>query len=174
MQDNHPTPFDIIASLDKRRREYRNIGWVYIMRNAAFRESLLKIGKTQRPPPYRAYELGSTTAAPEDFQIVYCVHVGDCHGAESQVHAELARYRKSPNKEFFLTPISEAIEALDRVAARFPVIVGRGQHARILEQLFQVYTVRCQACATDNRVRQLAVRVIPKCRSCGAGLLPES
>ena len=36
-----PTPFDVISSLDKRRREYRHVGWIYVMRNRAFREQLL-------------------------------------------------------------------------------------------------------------------------------------
>jgi len=70
-----PTPFDVIRSLDKRRREYRHVGWLYIMRSPAFREPLLKIGKSRRPPP----------------QVIYSVHVSDHHEAEARVHSWLAR-----------------------------------------------------------------------------------
>jgi len=52
-----PTSFDIINSLDKRLREYRHVGWVYIMRTPAFRRHLLKIGQSSRPPMLRAIEL---------------------------------------------------------------------------------------------------------------------
>ncbi len=41
--------FDLIASLDKRRTEYKYVGWVYILRNRAFRDPLLKIGQSRRP-----------------------------------------------------------------------------------------------------------------------------
>jgi hypothetical protein len=59
-----PTPFDVIKSLDKRRREYKYVGWIYVLRNRAFKEPLLKIGQSQRPPMMRAHELGTATAVP--------------------------------------------------------------------------------------------------------------
>ena len=49
-----PNPFILISGLDRRRREYRRVGWVYIMRNPAFRDGLLKIGMTTRLPGERA------------------------------------------------------------------------------------------------------------------------
>ena len=32
-----PNPFLFISSLDRRRRENKHVGWIYIMRNPAFR-----------------------------------------------------------------------------------------------------------------------------------------
>ncbi len=165
-----PSPFDVIRSLDKRRREYRNVGWLYIMRSPAFREPLLKIGKSRRPPPLRAEELAAATAVPEGFQIVYFVHVSDHHAAEAQVHAWLAPYRKTLGKEFFSSPVAHAIEALERVADLYPVIVGRGKHAYALPQIFTAATVRCPNCGLENRIRRLAVPVVVRCRNCATPL----
>jgi len=165
-----PTPFDIIGSLDKRRREYRHVGWIYIMRNRAFRDPLLKIGQSRRPPMLRALELGAATAVPQDFEIIYFVHVADRHQAEVYVHTELASYRASPGKEFFSAPLTLAIEALDRAAESLPVVIGSGRHARVLSQYFEAATVTCEGCGANNRVRQLAVTVVAKCRSCGKPL----
>ena len=75
MPQPQPSPFDVIRSLDKRRREYRRIGWVYMLKNNAFKKPLLKIGRTARPPMERAHELGTATGVPEGFELVYFVHV---------------------------------------------------------------------------------------------------
>lgn len=165
-----PSPFDVIRSLDKRLREYRYVGWVYIMRSPAFREPLLKIGKSRRPPPLRAEELGTATAVPEEFQVVYFVHVSNHHEAEAHVHTWLAPYRKTQGKEFFSAPIAHAIEALHRVAEQYPVVVGRGKYAYVLPQMFSAMTVKCPKCGLENRVRRLAVTVLVRCRSCATPL----
>jgi len=168
-----PTSFDIINSLDKRLREYRHVGWVYIMRNPAFRELLLKIGQSSRPPMLRAIELGAATAVPRDFDIIYFVHVADRHQAEQYVHTQLAAYRASPGKEFFSAPLVQAIEALDRAAESLPITIGRGRHAYVLQQYFEAVTTTCSRCGTKNRVRRLAISVAVKCRACGAPLAPD-
>jgi len=165
-----PSAFDIIRSLDKRLRQYRDVGWVYIMRSPAFREPLLKIGKSRRPPPHRAEELGTATAVPEGFQVIYFVHVSNHHEAEAHVHTWLAPYRKSQGKEFFSAPLAHAIEALDRVADHYPVVVGRGKHAYVLPQMFTAITVRCSQCGLENRVRRLAVTFVVRCRRCATTL----
>lgn len=152
--------------LDKRYREHRHVGWVYIMRNPAFKEPLLKIGKSARPPTLRAEELGTATAVPEGFQIVYYVHVSNHHEAEARVHQTLAAYRKTQGKEFFSAPLSKAIAALERVAGLYPVIIGSGKYSRVLPQLFGSVTVICGRCGLENRVRQLAVTVVAKCGAC--------
>jgi T5orf172 domain-containing protein len=165
-----PSPFDVIASLDKRLREYKHVGWVYILRNPAFREPLFKIGKSRRPPPLRADELAAATAVPEGFQVVYFVHVSNHHEAESQVHSWLASHRKTLGKEFFNVPLSRAVEMLNRVAEMYPVVVGRGRNSWVLPQFFHAVTVKCPSCGLDNRVHQLAVSVRVKCRGCAEGL----
>ena len=169
-----PSPFDVIRSLDKRLREYKHVGWVYILRNPAFREPLFKIGKSSRPPPLRASELAAATAVPEGFQVIYFVHVSNRHEAESHVHNWLATHRKTLGKEFFNVPLSSAIEMLDRVAEMYPIVVGRGRNSWVLPQFFEAVMVKCPTCGLDNRVRRLAVSVYPKCGRCGAALLvPE-
>ena len=143
------------------------------MRNPAFRQLLFKIGQSSRPPMFRAVDLSSATAVPHDFQLVYFVHVADRHQAEQYVHAELASHRASPGKEFFSAPLVEAVEALDRAAASLPITVGRGKYAYVLQQYFGAVTVTCAGCGTQNRVRELAVTVAVRCRSCGKPLLPN-
>lgn len=165
-----PTPFDVIHFLDKRRREYRHVGWVYIMRSPAFREPLLKIGKSSRPPPLRAEELGTATAVPEGFQVVHFVHVSNHHEAEARVHAWLAPHRKAQGKEFFSAPLGQAIEALERVAELYPIIIGRGRNAYVLPQFFPATTAKCTNCGMENRVRRLAVSVVVRCRHCSTPL----
>ena len=140
------------------------------MRNRAFRDPLLKIGQSSRPPMLRALELGAATAVPQNFEIIYFVHVADRHQAEVYVHSELSSYRASPGKEFFSAPLVLAIEALDRAAESLPVVIGSGRYARVLGQYFEAATINCDGCGTNNRVRQLAVTVVAKCRSCGKPL----
>ena len=174
MTQPRPTPFDVIKSLDKRRREYRRIGWVYVLKNRAFKEPLLKIGRTARSPMERTHELGTATAVPEGFELVYFVHVANRNDAEKYVHDALATYRKSPKKEFFEVPLTRAIEALDRAAESFPIVVGRGSSARVLPQYFQSSNVRCPSCGKTNRVRQLGISVYLKCRVCKTPLPPPA
>ena len=83
-----PTPFDIVSSLDKRRRDYRYAGWMYIMRNRACRDPLLKIGQSSRPPMLRALELSAATADPHAFEIIYFVTslTGTRQGSTSTQH----------------------------------------------------------------------------------------
>ena len=114
----------------------------------------------------RAHELGTATAVPEGFELVYFVHVSDRNDAERAVHDTLVRYRPSHKKEFFEVPLTKAIEALDRAAETYPIIVGRGRSARVLEQYFQSANVRCPSCGKTNRVRQLGIPVYVKCRAC--------
>ncbi len=165
----HPNPIGFILALDKRRRENRHVGWIYIMRNRAFRDPLLKIGKTRRPPTQRAAELGAATAVPEGFELIYFVHISDRHEAEAMVHRELAQFRKSSSKEFFTAPLARALAALDRAAAYYPILM-RKRPPQALPQLFQTLEVTCRECGTNQRVRQLAVAAVVKCSKCGLAL----
>ena len=97
--------------LDKRRREYRRIGWVYMLKNSAFKKPLLKIGRTARSPMERAHELGTATGVPEGFELVYFVHVSNRNDAERDVHHALDRYRQSHKKEFFEVSLRTAIQS---------------------------------------------------------------
>ena len=93
--------FAQIASFDKRRREYRRMGWIYACRNRSFADPVFKVGQSSRPPYVRISELSSSSAVYRDFQLVYFVHVSDRDSAEGQAHLALQGYRVNPNKEFF-------------------------------------------------------------------------
>ena len=168
-ESQRPNPLFVIQGLDKRKREYRFVGWIYILRNRAFRDPLLKIGQSRRPPMVRAEELGTETGVPEGFQLIYFVHVSDRHRAETFVHNELHRFRKSASKEFFQAPLTLAVEALNRAAEEFPVVIGR-RNPHVLPQYFDTITVQCQQCAMSNRVCQMAVTIVVRCRKCQAPL----
>lgn len=165
----HPNPFGFIAGLDRRYSENKHVGWVYIMRNPAFREPLLKIGKSRRPPMKRAAELGAATAVPEGFQLVYFIHASNHHHAEKMVHRALTEYRKSSSKEFFDVPLRTAIKALDHAAVSYPILM-RKRPPQALPQFFEVSRVTCPDCNTCQTVRQLAVAVTAKCSTCGRRL----
>ena len=162
----HPNPFGFITGLDRRYSEHKHLGWVYVMRNPAFREPLLKIGKTRRPPPQRAAELGAATAVPEGFQLIYFIHASNHHNAEKMVHRMLTEYRKSSSKEFFNVSLRVAFEALDCAAASYPVLM-RKRPPQALPQYFEALDVTCPDCNTCQTVRQLAVAVTAKCSTCG-------
>ena len=162
-------PFLVIRSLDKRKREYKYVGWIYILRNRAFKDPLLKIGQSRRPPMVRAEELGTETGVPEGFDLLYFVHVSDRNQAETFVHNQLHQHRKSASKEFFHAPLTVAVEALSRAAEQFPVLIGR-RNPQVLPQFFDTFTVRCTHCGTANRVRQMAVAILVRCRKCQASL----
>ena len=57
-----PGSFYVINDLDKRRREYRGAGWLYVAHNKSFKEEeAFKIGQSKRPPSVRVNELGDST-----------------------------------------------------------------------------------------------------------------
>lgn len=92
------TIYGHIKSLDRRYKVSKRVGWIYIMRNPAFKEDLVKIGRTSQSPLDRAAELGRSTSVPTDFEVIYFVHVLDTHRAERWIHNELVPYRKTSKK----------------------------------------------------------------------------
>ena len=91
--------FTAIASFDRRRREYRKVGWIYAARNPSFLDPVYKVGQSSRPPTLRVAELSSSTSVYVDFELVYFVHVGDRDTAEGLVQIALQDYRVNPTKE---------------------------------------------------------------------------
>ena len=74
--------YEVIASFDKRRREYKKLGWIYVARNRSYVDPVFKIGQSSRPPSVRVAELSSDTSVYRDFELVYFVHVGNRDPAE--------------------------------------------------------------------------------------------
>jgi hypothetical protein len=166
MNDPYTFSFIHIANLDRRYAANRDVGWVYIMRNQAFREPLLKIGKSSRPPMHRAAELGKETSAPGDFELVYFIHTRDHHWAESMAHRALHEYRKVRSKEFFTAPLPLAVRTLDEIAAQVPVLIGPKRAPQVLPQPFELVRFPCPRCGATNQMRQLLVPVTIRCGAC--------
>ena len=159
-----------IADLDKRRREYRSIGWIYAAHNPTFRTEAFKVGQSKRPPMARVAELSASTAVYGDFKLVYFVHVAQRDPAEGNAHSLLQAYRITPNKEFFRAPLSKVVAALETVAQMFPIVIGKGSRSRVLQQPLPVVVRRCNECGFENRVRQLLIPIKVKCGRCRRGL----
>lgn len=164
-----------ISRLDKRYAINKRVGWVYALRNGAFKRSLLKIGMTTSSPHQRARELESATGVPGRFDLVYFVHTINCAMAEFQVHAKLADYRTSG--EFFEVPISIVVSAMDEAARQYPIPMDLARPSKrggwsdeILPQAFRKVIGPCPHCGTKNRIHTLAVPFRPKCGSCGRKL----
>lgn len=165
-----------IASLDKRYKVNRNVGWVYAAHNPNLGASILKIGMSSRPPPQRAQELARSTGYEGPFRLAYFVHVSDRYEAERWVHRSLDRHRVRSWEEFFELPLNTACDTLDQAAQHFPLLEGlpnryfpEGSLAP-MPQVFRRLRLPCPKCGQVNEVRELAVRVRVRCSRCGQQL----
>ena len=163
----------LIYSLDHRRREFRDVGWVYILRNAEYRQPVLKVGKSSRFPAERAHELSRATGVAGRFQVVYFVHSGNMHAAEAFAHQRLADHRLVRNKEFFSCSLRVAIEALDAASQQFPLLIRQRRLVAIIPQCFETYEVRCTGCGRANRFKPLFVRVSLRCSGCQSDITEQ-
>lgn len=95
----------------------KNLGWVYILTNPAFKEGMIKIGFTSRDTPQqRANELSSATGVPTKFVVVWAARMPNAQSVETQVHRVLQNKRSNNNREFFECHIHEAIDTIETVA----------------------------------------------------------
>ncbi|KPP98455.1 MAG: T5orf172 domain-containing protein [Bacteroidetes bacterium HLUCCA01] len=158
----------VITSLDKRRKVYKKVGWLYVLRNRALSGSYLKVGMTSKFPYHRLAELSKSTSIPTDFELVYYVHVGHINHAEQYAHSVLADYRVSKRKEFFDTTIAKAVHAVDTASRIFPLLIydKNGSILSQPEQDLKPKVLRCTSCSTVNRVRNLLISVRVKCANC--------
>lgn len=164
-----------IASLDKRFKLNRLVGWVYAFKNAHYVPTMYKIGETSRPPHLRLKELSSQTGVPFDFEAAYFVHVQDRRQAERWVHQELEEYRVSTTNEFFAAPFELVKQTLDHVASELPTIAGKGKRTMYLPQPFQSnvpepklsHTIECIGCLTENRIPDPKTIQRATCGKCG-------
>ena len=159
-----------IASFDKRRREYRRLGWIYACSNSSFVDPVYKIGQSSRPPDARVAELSGSTSVYGEFELVYFVHVSDRNLAEGQTHSALEDHRVNPGKEFFRAPLPVIVKAMDAAAIAFPVQLGRTPRAGFLAQPLQPRLVRCPRCGSENRVPKVLTEIRVRCGSCAERL----
>ncbi len=93
-----------LDAFDKRRREYKRLGWVYVARNPCFAEPVFKVGQTKVSPVVRVERLSSSTSVYRPFQLVYFVHVSDRDRAERHVHQALAASRVNRRRSSLKSP----------------------------------------------------------------------
>ncbi len=162
-----------IKNCDKRRKEYKNVGWIYAARNPSFVDPVFKVGESSRPPVNRMGELSASTSVYRAFQLVYFVHVTHRDIAEKQVHNALKKFRINPRKEFFQAPLPIVVKALDRVAGMLPVPLGKTPRAGYLQQPLQPRPVSCPHCGMENRVPGVLVQIRISCGACRSEIVIE-
>lgn len=158
-----------LDAFDKRRREYKSLGWVYAARNPCFADPVFKVGQTKVSPVMRVERLSSSTSVYRRFQLVYFVHVSDRDQAEGHVHQALAAWRINPAKEFFEVPITTVVRALDEAASHWPIQLGRTPRSGYLEPALKPRVVVCRKCGGRTKVPRLLISVRVTCRHCSAG-----
>lgn len=158
--------YEIISSFDRRRREYKKLGWIYAARNRSFVDQVFKVGQSARQPDIRVAELSSGTAVYRDFELVYFVHVGNRDPAEGQAHSILQEFRVNPRKEFFQAPLKKVVSVLDQVANMFPIPLGKTPRVGFLKQPLSPCLTRCARCGSKNRVPNVLIELMITCGFC--------
>ena len=159
-----------LDSFDKRRREYKRVGWIYAARNPSFVDPVFKIGQSKVSPAVRVHQLSSSTSVYRPFELVYWVHVSDRDRAEGYAHQLLQEHRVNPGREFFEASVVEVARALDQAAAYFPIPLGRTARSGVLGPGLAPITVRCSRCGTASRAPQLLVPIRISCGNCAETL----
>lgn len=96
-----------------------SLGFVYILENSSI-PGVLKIGQSAKDPNQRASEL-RTTGVPYPFEVVYFGLFKDFQQLERAVHAHLATYRRTNDREFFSLSVEEAVSAIRNCATGAPI-----------------------------------------------------
>lgn len=102
--------------IEKNRISYslKNVGKIYIMRNANLDKNVYKIGLTTKTTDERARQL-SKTSIPGKFSVMREWNVKDCVLAEKIIHKLLEKYRIDQKREFFQIDMRLANEIIDLV-----------------------------------------------------------
>ena len=166
---NHPIMQSVarVASFDKRRREYKRVGWVYATRNPCFVDPVFKVGRTKVSPLERVTSLSQSTSVYRPFELVYFVHVSDRNQAEVFAHDVLKDSRVNPGKEFFEAPLMTIVKVLDAAARRWPIQLGRTPRSGFLEPALGGRVVQCPGCGKRNSLPRLLVDITVTCMGCG-------
>ena len=157
-----------VDSFDKRRREYKRLGWVYAARNACFADPVFKVGKTKVSPVTRIKKLSEETSVYRPFELMYFVYVSDRDQAEGFVHQALRNSRANPGREFFEAPLMDVVKALDE-----GLLVSDRSHwaerprAGFLQPALGKRIVPCPRCGARSSLPQLLVDISVTCKACG-------
>jgi hypothetical protein len=91
-----------------------NSGYIYIIKNLAFKEDILKIGRTSRSPSARSNEIyHNSTGVPEPFVLVFYRKTCNQYISEEKIHSLLSNYRHNNRREFFVINIESAKKAIN-------------------------------------------------------------
>ncbi len=157
-----------LNAFDKRYREYKRLGWVYVARNPCFADPVFKVGQTKVSPVMRVEGLSSSTSVYRPFELVYFVHVSDRDRAEAHVHQALGASRVNPAKEFFEAPLMTVVRALDQAASHWRIPLGRTPRSGFVDPALVPRVVACQHCGEKTRVPRLLISVLVNCGHCSA------
>ena len=155
-----------LNAFDKRYREYKRLGWVYVARNRCFADPVFKVGQTKVSPVLRVDGLSSSTSVYHPFELVYFVHVSDRGEAEAHVHQALRASRINPAKEFFGAPLMTVVRALDEAANRWRIPLGRTPRSGFLGPALAQRVVACQQCGGKTKVPRLLISIQVNCGHC--------
>jgi len=135
-------------------------GFVYIISNKSFPE-LVKIGYSTKDPKFRAKKFNNT-GVPHRYTVDYAIQIEEPFLVEQKTHKILSA--KKENKEWFRCSKREAIAAIEKAAAAFPVlhdkvrvispdkreeVLGKCRQCRgtrVLEKIYNSRYSRCKAC----------------------------
>lgn len=157
-----------LNAFDKRYREYKRLGWVYVARNQCFADPVFKVGQTKVSPVMRVEGLSSSTSVYRPFELVYFVHVSDRDQAEAHVHQALRASRVNPAKEFFEAPLMTVVRALDEAANYWRIPLGRTPRSGFLGPALAPRVVACQHCGGKTKVPRLLISIQVNCGHCSA------
>ena len=155
-----------VDAFDKRRREYKQLGWLYAARNPSFADPVYKIGQTKVSPSKRIEQLSSSTSVYRKFELAYFVHVSDYRAAEEFVHRALNDCRLNLGREFFQASIMDVVKTLDEAGRRWPIPLGKSPSAGFLAPALDKRVVACPTCNTESRVPKVLVDISVTCTSC--------
>ncbi|WP_054870593.1 GIY-YIG nuclease family protein [Caloranaerobacter sp. TR13] len=115
------------------------MGYIYVMRNPAYKDDILKIGKTNEHPDKRASELYDT-GVPVPFEVIFKKKTDYYNELENFLHYRLKDKRINPSREFFRTSLKEVHELIKEFESikKKPVIQTRRRKSQnnILVKIF--------------------------------------
>jgi len=102
--------------------EYKLIkGVIYVLSNPKM-EGLLKIGFTRGELNDRVRDLSNSTGVPTNFEIEAYWYSLNPKEDEAKIHQELTEYRYKSNREFFEISIEKAVEKINDILKKSPVL----------------------------------------------------
>ena len=155
-----------VKGFDRRRREYKRLGWLYAARNPSYPDSVYKIGQTTVSPSDRIKQLSSSTSVYQDFELAYFVHVSDYLAAEQFVHHALDDCRITIDREFFQASIMDVVKTLDEAGRRWPIPLGKSPSAGVLPPALDKRIVPCPVCNMKSRIPKVLVDISVTCNHC--------